>query len=56
MSGDGEAIGLGGFVMTIDLVLYLLAFVAFALAAAGITTRVNLVALGLALLTLSLLV
>lgn len=37
-------------------VLYLVAFMLFCLAAAGVSSRVNLLALGLALLTLTLLV
>lgn len=42
--------------LTIRWLLLLLAFLAFAAAAAGISSRVNLTALGLALYTLSLLV
>jgi hypothetical protein len=40
--------------MTIHLVLLILAFLCFALAAAGVVSRVNLVAAGLAIWVLSL--
>lgn len=42
--------------MTIDLVLLVLALVCFVLAAAGVPSRVNLMAVGLALWVLTLLV
>jgi hypothetical protein len=41
--------------ITVNLLLLVLSFVAFAIAAVGISTRVNLLALGLALLVLSML-
>lgn len=42
--------------MTIDFLLYVIAFCCFLFAAAGVSSKVNLEALGLALLTLSLLI
>ncbi len=42
--------------INVDAILYLLAFVSFVMAAIGVSSKVNLMALGLALLTLSLLV
>ena len=42
--------------LTIDLVLYVLAFICFVLAAAGIASRVNLLAAGLAFWVLTLIV
>ncbi len=42
--------------ITFHSLCYLLAFISFVLASVGVTSRVNLVALGLALLTLTLLI
>ena len=42
--------------ITIDWILHLLAFLAFVAATAGVSSRVNLIAAGLALWTLALLV
>lgn len=42
--------------MSIEMILILLALVCFVLATAGVAARINLVALGLALLTLTLLI